>query len=58
MMQGPYYITQPSTNDYVQTVSPDEAVMSLTCLLNVTIPAGMTITWTHNNSIVLTNESQ
>ena len=51
---APYYITQPSTNDYVQIVSPDEAVVSLMCSLNVTIPAGMTITWIHNNSIVLT----
>ena len=51
---APYYITQPSTNDYVQIVSPDEAVVRLTCSLNVSIPAGVTITWTHNNSIVLT----
>ena len=54
---APYYITQPSTkstNDYVQIVSPDEAVVSLMCSLNVTIPAGVTITWTHNNNIVFT----
>ena len=28
--------------------------MTLTCSLNVTIPAGMTITWIHNDSVVLT----
>ena len=35
-------------------MSPDEAVVTLMCSLNVTIPADMTITWIHNGTIVLT----
>ena len=40
------------------TVSSDVAVVTLMCSLNVTIPAGMTITWTHNDSVVLTITTQ
>ena len=41
----PYHITQPSTNDYVQIVSPDATQLTLMCSLNITISSGMTITW-------------
>ena len=49
---APYHITQPPSNDYVQIVSPDAELAILMCSLNVTIPAGMTITWLHNGTIV------
>ena len=51
----PYHITQPPTNDHVQIVSPDSEMVTLMCSLNVSIPAGMTIMWSHNNTIILTN---
>ena len=40
------------------TVSPDVTVVTLTCSLNVTIPAGMTIAWLHNDSVMLTIMTQ
>ena len=48
----PYYITQPSTDDTVQIV-PSTATTNfrLTCTLNVNIPAGMTVTWSHNGDV-------
>ena len=39
-------------------VSPDVTVVTLTRSLNVTIPAGMTIAWLHNDSVVLTITTQ
>ena len=48
---APYHITQPSTNDYVQMVSPDATQLTLMCSLNITIPSGMTITWLHDDRI-------
>ena len=55
---APYRITQPSTNDYVQIVSPDATQLTLMCSLNITIPSGMTITWLHNDSIEATTMTQ
>ena len=48
---APYHITQPSTDNDVQIVSPTATMATLTCSLNVTIPFGSVVTWTHNNTI-------
>ena len=51
----PYYIIQPSTDDTVQIVPPNAATnFRVTCSLNIIIPAGMTITWSHNGEVILT----
>ena len=55
---APYHITQPSTNDYVQIVSPDATQLTLMCSLNITIPSGMTITWLHDDRIEATIMTQ
>ena len=47
---APYHITQPSTDNDVQIVSPTATMATLTCSLNVTIPSSMIVTWTHNSS--------
>ena len=49
---APYYIIQPSTNDYVQTVFSTATNVTLRCSLSVNIPANMTITWLHNDRVV------
>ena len=49
---APYHITQPSTDNDVQIVSPTATMATLTCSLNVTIPSGMIITWMHNGNFV------
>ena len=48
---APYHITQPSTDNDVQIVSPTATMATLTCSLNVTIPSTASVTWTHNNTI-------
>ena len=50
---APFHITQPSTHNDVQIVSPTATMATLTCSLNVTIPSRMIITWTHNNTITI-----
>ena len=55
---APYHITQPSTNNYVQIVSPDAPRLTLMCSLNITIPSGMTITWLHDDRIEFTITTQ
>ena len=45
----PFHITQPSTDNDVQIVSPTATMATLTCSLNVTIPSSMIVQWTHNN---------
>ena len=55
---APYHITQPSTNDYVQIVSPDATQLTLMCSLNITIPSGMTITWLHDDRVEATTMTQ
>ena len=45
---APYHITQPSTDNDVQIVSPTATMTNLTCSLNITIPFGMFIIWGHN----------
>ena len=51
---APYHITQPSTDNDVQIVSPTATMATLTCSLNVTIPSSVTIIWYHNGSLVAT----
>ena len=48
---APFHITQPSTDNDVQIVSPTATMATLICLLNVTIPSRAVVTWTHNNTI-------
>ena len=45
----PYHITQPSTDNDVQIVSPTATMATLTCALNVTIPPSMIVQWTRDN---------
>ena len=51
---APYHITQPSTDNDVQIVSPTATMTTLTCSLNVTIPSTVTVTWLHNGTVVMT----
>ena len=46
---APYHITQPSTDNDVQIVSPTATMATLTCSLNITIPSTVIVAWTHNN---------
>ena len=41
----PFHITQPSTDNVVQFVSPIATMVNLTCSLNVTIPSSMIVEW-------------
>ena len=54
---APYRITEPSTNNDVQIVSPNATMTSITCSLNVTIPSTVIVTWSHNTSLI-TDRSQ
>ena len=61
---APYHITQPSTDNDVQIVSPTATMASVTCSLNVTIPSGMIVVWDHygdfipnSNNIITTGHS-
>ena len=47
---APYHITQPSTDNDVQIVSPTATMATLTCSLNITIPSTVIVTWSHNNT--------
>ena len=49
---APYNITQPSTDNDVQIVSPTATMTSITCSLNITIPSTVTVTWSHNTSLI------
>ena len=51
---APFHITQPSTDNDVQIISPTATMATLTCSLNITIPFNMFITWDHNGSIATT----
>ena len=42
----PFHITQPSTDNYVQIVSPTATTATLACSLNVTILINMAVQWT------------
>ena len=47
---APYHITQPSTDNDVQIVSPIATMTTLICSLNVTIPSTASVFWIHNNT--------
>ena len=51
---APYHITQPSTDNDVQIVSPTATMTSITCSLNITIPLSTIIIWSHNGGIATT----
>ena len=51
---APYHITQPSTDNEVQIVSPTATMATLTCSLNITIPSTVIVIWLHNGSVVMT----
>ena len=42
----PFHITQPSTDNYVQIVSPTATMATLTCSLNVTSLNKIAVQWT------------
>ena len=46
---APYHITQPSTDNDVQVVPSTATMATLTCSLNITIPATLFIRWSYNN---------
>ena len=48
---APYHITQPSTDNDVQIVSPTATMATLICSLNITIPFGMIIIWGYNGRV-------
>ena len=48
---APYHITQPSTDNDVQIVSPNATMTSITCSLNITIPLSTIVIWSHNGGI-------
>ena len=54
---APYHITQPSTDNNVQIVSPTATMATLTCSLNITIPSTVIVSWAHNNTL-FTDRSQ
>ena len=47
-----YYITQPTSDEYVQVVSSNMTTVTLSCSLNVVIPIGMVITWRHDGDVI------
>ena len=54
---APFHITQPSTDNDVQIVSPTATMATLTCSLNITIPTNMFIFWDHNGNRLATAAS-
>ena len=50
---APFHITQPSTDNDVQIVSPTATMATLTCSLNITVPLGAVVIWIHNNTITV-----
>ena len=50
---APYHITQPSTDNDVQIVSPTATMATLTCSLNITFPSTVIVFWTHNNTLFI-----
>ena len=49
---APFHITQPSTDNDVQIVSPTVTMATLTCSLNITIPSGAVVSWRHNTNSI------
>ena len=56
-MTAPFHITQPSTDNDVQIVSPTATMATLTCSLNITIPSIVIVLWA-NNTDFITDSSQ
>ena len=50
---APFHITQPSTDNDVQIVSPTATMATLTCSLNVTIPSTVIVTWSNNTNLII-----
>ena len=48
---APFHITEPSTDNDVQIISPTATMATLTCSLNTTIPTNMFIFWDHNGNL-------
>ena len=48
---APFHITQPSTDNDVQIVSPTATMTSITCSLNSNIPFTVIVIWSHNGGI-------
>ena len=48
LFTAPYHITEPSTDNDVQIISPTATILDLRCSLNISIPAGIMIIWLRN----------
>ena len=55
---APYHITQPSTDNDVQIVSPTATMTSITCSLNITIPSTVIVIWSHKATSIMINIEQ
>ena len=51
--KAPYHITQSSTDNDVQIVSPTATMATLTCSLNITIPFDIFVSWDHNGKLAI-----
>ena len=52
---APFHIYQPSTDYDVQTVSPNAAMVTVSCSLNITIPNSVVVMWTLDNEELADN---
>ena len=50
---APFHITQPSTDNDVQIVSPTATMVTLTCSLNITIPSSLFVRWLYNGNLMM-----
>lgn len=53
----PYYITQPSTDDYIQIVSPSTTMTTVMCSINVTITNDIIPYISNNEGFLVHNRS-
>ena len=54
---APFHITQPSTDNDVQIVSPTATMATLTCSLNITITGALLVRWSFNNGNLMTGST-
>ena len=54
---APFHITQPSTDNDVQIVSPTATMATLTCSLNITITVAVLVRWSFNNGNLMTGST-
>ena len=47
-----YYIAQPLSDKYGEAIPPNMTSVTLSCSLNVVIPAGMVIIWKHDGDVI------